>query len=148
MLLSVGLLCGAYNTTHAMAWLGTIAGDASLVAGIASLAIGKAPAEDKLKGIVNSSNFLSSTQIYTIFDDAGKVRPYIPLLLPIGAALSIGTRIGMFIDSPLGGIFRAGTSAPLNLALIAVVYGLRLYCAPENAGIIGEAADNLWKKTR
>lgn len=75
--------------------------------------------------------------------DAKKIAPYAPLLMPIGAVLSIGSRISMISKAGTKGIALALLSMPLNGILIKSGYEARLEQAPD-ATLIDKTKDTMW----
>lgn len=150
ILLCAGFLGGTYNTTHSMTSVLALAGDASVAASIISIAWGKTKLEDKLQLVAKGQllEFLKPSQLLQIHNDINAIHPYVYLLLPLGTLGSATARFSMIMQSPIGGFFRATTSLPLNLVLIAGAYALRIYLAPDNASIIAKAADWVQKKTK
>jgi hypothetical protein len=128
ILLTAILLTGTYNTTHSMASLLALVGDAGVTASIISIAWGKT----KLKSNIESLEVFKKSQILQMDNDFGTIRSHIMLLLPLAALATATARFTM--QASIG-------SLPLNLGLMAGAYALRIYLAPANTGLHGKTLD-------
>lgn len=79
-------------------------------------------------------------QVNQLKRDAKKIAPYVPVLMPLGAILSVGSRISMIKKAGAKGVALALLSMPINGALIAGGYNTRLEQAPD-ATLMDKAKD-------
>lgn len=126
-------------------WLLALAGDACIAASLCSLAVKNMSIEERIRFRIQAPPSVYS-QICT---DAHSISPYFSLMIPVGLILSSGSRIGMIVKGSgalgkIGGVIIAGISIPVNAALVASAYNLRLSSAMENAGVVGKAKDSAW----
>jgi hypothetical protein len=141
-IISIIITSGLTHNAHGMMgrYLLTLAGDACLIASAGSMLTKNMTPDDEKTFL----EFGKPSQLSQIQTDAQNILPYAPLLMPGGIVLSVGGRLGMLTKAPIRGTLLAGTSIPINAALIASAYVIRLEQAPNNAGIINKAKDTLW----
>ncbi len=86
------------------------------------------------------------SQISQLNKDIQKIAPYVPILIPGGAVLSLGSRISMIRKAGGKGFALALLSIPINCLLIDTGYEARLKQAPD-ASLIAKTKDtNLYNK--
>jgi hypothetical protein len=118
-------------------WVALLAGDTCL--GAAGLAIytKNRLGWEKGYGAKLIGQGLQPSQIARIKGDGDKAYPYIPVLIPAGVALSVGSRIALVYacKTYIGGAALFTASIPMGIALVGASYGLRILLAPDNAGV-------------
>jgi hypothetical protein len=125
-------------------YLLTLAGDTCLIASAMTM-LTKDMTPDDEKAFLE---FGKPSQLSQIRTDVQKILPYAPLLIPGGIILSVGGRLGMLTKAPIKGTLLAGISIPINAALVASAYWIRMEQVPNNAGIVDKAKDKIHEELK
>ncbi len=134
--------CTTTVQTNAMTgqYLTALFGDLCLSAGISAMLVSKKMTVDIQEQMVRKG--VTVSQLSQLKHDATKIAPYVPILISVGAVLSIVGRISMIEKATARGLALTVLSVPVNGLLIASGAYARLTVAPD-AGIKDKAADTV-----
>jgi hypothetical protein len=137
---SLIVACATTAQTNAMMvrYLASLAGDTCVAAAMLAMDVKQKMTSNDEKEFLKRG--ATHGQVNQLKRDAEKISPYVPALIPLGAVLSLGSRISMISKAGGKGIALALLSMPINGALIKAGYEARLEQAPD-ATMMDKAKD-------